>query len=325
MVRQVASAAESSKKVRVLVTDSLHPAGWELLKSEGAMVDQLPDGRRDDLFAYAARVDALVIRTATKVTRELLAAAPSVKVVGRAGAGVDNVDVAAAGERGVVVVNAPEANAVSAAEHAFGLMLSVARGIARVDRELKQQRWPRAVPLGVELAGRTLGIVGFGRVGQRVAVRARAFEMAVLVNDPVIDTGAVASIGVEVVPDIERLLGRSDCLTVHVPLDAETRGLIGARELSLLPPGALVINCARGGIIDEQALLVALDSRAVGGAGIDVFETEPLTDFDLAGHPCVVATPHLGASTEAAKERVGIEIARNVLDALRKASSVDLG
>lgn len=301
---------------RILVTDSLHAAGVSWLEERGVAVEYLPPEDRTRLFSYAARVDALIIRTATTVTGELFEAAPRVRVVGRAGTGLDNVDVAEAETRGVRVVNAPEANTVSAAEHTFALMLAVARGVAGADRNLKRQRWEPGAPLGLELHGRTLGIVGFGRIGQRVAALARAFGMSVLINDPVIDQRVVERIGVRVVPSLDDLLPQVDLLTVHTPLDATTHGLIDRARLALLPRHAIVINCARGGIVQEQALLDALEQGQLRGAGLDVLEDEPPLDYALVSHPRVVATPHWGAHTEEAKERVGVEIAQNVFDAL---------
>jgi len=314
----VNQAHPSGDALKVLVTDSLHPAGQQWLIDRGVQLSFLADDERSHLALYAAGVDALIIRTATKVTERLLQGAPSVRVVGRAGAGVDNIDVESAQRLGVVVVSAPEANTISAAEHTIGLLLAVARSTAAADARIKAGRWESAAPLGLELYGETMGVIGFGRIGQRVAALARAFGMKVLVNDPVIDQAAVERIGVEVVERLEDLLPRVGVVTVHTPLDTTTRGLLNGSCLALLPDRAVVINCARGGIVDETALLEALDRGQLRGAGLDVFVKEPPQDFRLLEHPLVVATPHWGAHTEAAKEKVGLEIAESVWRALQE-------
>ena len=305
--------------MRVLVTDSLHAKAIAWLEQRAVTVEVLPakhQGHAGRLREYAQQADALIIRTATRVTEDLLQSAPRVRVVGRAGAGIDNIDGVAAKSLGVAVVSAPEANAISAAEHTVGLLLAVARGVGGGDASLKEGRWVPERPLGTEIHGLTLGVVGFGRIGQRVSALAKAFGMEVLVNDPVIAQGPVSKIGVEVVRELGSLLPRAQVLTVHTPLDETTYKLIGGKELGQLPPGAMVINCARGGIVDEGALLRELETGHLRGAGIDVFEQEPPVDFALARHPRVVATPHWGAHTEQAKERVGLEVAANVFQAL---------
>lgn len=312
-----AGSPTRSSRRRVLITDSLAPEGVERLEEGGLEVRWLRAEERVRLAAHAAEADALVIRTATRITAELLDNAPRVRVVGRAGAGLDNVDVSAAAERGVVVVSAPEANAVAAAEHTFALLLSLARSVPEGDRDLKSGRWRPDRPLGFELHGKTLGIVGFGRIGQRVARRARAFGMEVRIVDPVIDEAALAAVDGQVCTDLDALLPGVDVLTMHVPLDEGTRGMIGERELSRLPEGSVLINCARGGVVDEAALLAELESGRLRGAALDVFVDEPPLDPRLAAHGRVVATPHWGAHTVEAKRRVAIEVADHVIAALR--------
>jgi D-3-phosphoglycerate dehydrogenase len=299
---------------RILIADSLDPAGLALLRASGAEVVLLSEQERPRLAEIVAGFDALVVRSATKVTADLLRAAKGLKVVGRAGIGVDNVDVEAATELGILVVNAPTANLLSATEHTFALLLAVARRIPEADASTKAGGWDRKLT-GVELQGKTLGIIGFGRIGQRVARRARGFEMNVVAYDPFLDPAAARRLEAELLP-LDELLRRSDAVTLHTPLTEQTRNLLDAQRLALLPRGALVINCGRGGVIDEEALLAALESGAVGGAGIDVFAEEPPSDRRLARHPRVVATPHLGAQTREAQERISTETAEMVLQAL---------
>jgi D-3-phosphoglycerate dehydrogenase len=251
----------------------------------------------------------------TKVTRELLADAGRLKVIGRAGIGVDNVDVAAATERGILVVNAPTANVLSATEHTFALLLALARKVPAADRAMKAATWDRKSFVGSELHGKTLGVVGFGRIGQGVARRARAFEMEVVAYDPFLDAAAARRLDVELLP-LDELLARADVVTLHTPLTDQTRNLLDARRIAAMKPGALLINAGRGGTIDEAALLAALDDGRLAGAALDVFTAEPPEDWTLAGHPKVVATPHIGAQTREAQERIATETAEMVLAAL---------
>ena len=300
---------------RILIADPLDPAGLALLTASGAEVVTLAEADRPRLAEIAGDFDALVVRSATKVTAELLrAAAGRLAVVGRAGIGVDNVDVAAATELGILVVNAPTANLLSATEHTFALLLAVARRVPEADASTKAGGWDRKLT-GVELQGKTLGVIGFGRIGQRVAARARAFEMKVVAHDPYLDPAAARRLEVEMLP-LDDLLRRAHAVTIHTPLTEQTRNLLDAARLALLPRGALVINCGRGGVIDEAALLSALESGALGGAGLDVFAEEPPADRWLVRHPRVVATPHLGAQTREAQERTSTETAEMVLAAL---------
>ncbi len=300
---------------RILIADPLEESGLEILRSAGAEVVVLDSADKPRLAELLPEFDALVVRSATKVTRELLAAGSRLRVIGRAGIGVDNVDVAAATERGILVVNAPTANLLSAVEHTFALMLASARNLPAADASMKRGEWDRKSFVGAELQGKTLGIIGFGRIGQRVAARARAFEMKVVAFDPYLDPALARRLDVEPLP-LEDLLPRVDVLTLHTPLTKETKNLLDAGRLALLKPGALVVNCGRGGTIDEAALLAALDAGRLGGAALDVYEEEPTPHQDLVRHSKVVATPHIGAQTREAQERIAIETATQLLAAL---------
>lgn len=300
---------------RVVVADPLAPSGLELLRAAAVEVVDATGAARPELEALLAEADALLVRSRTRVDRALLERAPRLRFVGRAGIGVDNVDLAAATERGVLVFNVPSANLLAATEHTFALLLALARNVAAADAALKAGSWDRKRFQGVELHGKTLGILGLGRIGQQVASRARAFGMEVLAHDPFLDAAVGDRLGVPLLP-LGDLLGRADVVTLHLPLTAKSRGLIGARELARMKPGALLVNCARGGTVDEAALLEALERGHVGGAALDVFEEEPTPNGALVGHPRVVATPHVGAQTKEAQDRASVEAARTLLDAL---------
>jgi D-3-phosphoglycerate dehydrogenase len=272
---------------------------------------------RPALLAGLADADALIVRSATRVDVELLSAASRLKVVARAGVGLDNVDVRAATARGVLVVNAPQSNVVSAAEHAVALLLAVARRIPAADASLRAGQWRRSAFTGVELAEKTIGVVGLGRVGQLFAVRMSAFGTTVIAYDPYLQPARAAALGVTLV-DLPTLLRRSDAISIHLPRTPETVGLIGAEELAMARPVVLIVNAARGGLIDEAALADAVRSGRVGGAGIDVFGDEPPgPDHPLIGLENVVATPHLGASTAEAQDKAGTAVAHSVRLALR--------
>jgi D-3-phosphoglycerate dehydrogenase len=305
---------------RILIADELDPSGLELLRKDGAEVRQLKKEERERLPEILADFDALVVRSATKVTAELLRAGRKLKVVGRAGIGVDNVDVAAATELGILVVNAPTANLTSATEHTFALLLSLARRIPLADASTKAGGWDRKIT-GIELQGKTLGVVGFGRIGQKVADRARGFQMQIAAYDPFLDAAAARKMQVELLP-LDELLASADVVTLHTPFTPETRNLINRERLARMKPGALLVNCARGGIVDEEALLEALESGHLGGAALDVFAEEPPADLRLVRHPKVVATPHLGAQTHEAQERISRETAEMVLAALAGSMAV---
>jgi D-3-phosphoglycerate dehydrogenase len=300
---------------RIVIADPLEASGLNILREAGEEVLVVSAADRPRLPEIVADADALVVRSATKVTRALLDAAKKLRVVGRAGVGVDNVDVEAATERGVLVVNAPTANLMSATEHTFALLLALARSVPAADASMKRGEWDRKTFVGVELQGKTLGIVGLGRIGQRVAARARGFEMRIVAYDPFLDPSHAARLEVELLT-IDDLLAQSDFVSLHTPLSKETRNLIDARRLALMKKEAMLVNCGRGGIVDESALLAALESGAIAGAGLDVFEEEPTPRHDLTKHPRVIATPHIGAQTKEAQERIAIETARMLLAAL---------
>ena len=272
---------------------------------------------RDELLSMVAQYDAIVTRSRTQVDADLLAAAENLKVVGRGGVGVDNIDLEAASRRGILVLNAPEANNVSAAELAIALMLSAARGVARSDKLIRQGTWDRKF-LGREVKGATLGVVGLGRIGSLVARRAQGLGMSVIAYDPYISRQRAQDLKVELFDDLKTVMTKAEFVTVHTPMTEETRGMIGAEELAALPEGAVVVNAARGGIIDEEALLGALESGRLFGAGLDVFSVEPPTpEHPLLQRDDTVLTAHLGANTAEAQARVGSEILERVVLALR--------
>jgi len=305
-----------NRRPRVLVCDPVAQEGIELLR-EAADVDVRTDLGPEDLLAAVADYEALVVRSATQVTRDVIEHGLHLKVIGRAGSGLDNIDVSAAQAHGVEVVNSPDANTLAVAEHTMGLLLALARRLPRADLSLKAGKWEKKALIGTGLAGKTLGIVGFGRIGREVAIRARAFGMSVLVNQrrhtPELDLEPE----VEAV-DLDELLARSDFVTLHVPLKPETEGLIGAEQLGRMRPRAYLINTARGRLVDENALLEALDEERIGGAALDVFHEEPAPNSALVRHERVIATPHIAASTEDAKREAALTVARAVLDRLRQ-------
>jgi D-3-phosphoglycerate dehydrogenase len=299
----------------VLVAEELAPSALDALGSDFD-VRQVDGTDRAALLAGLADADAVVVRSATHLDAGALAAAANLKVVARAGIGLDNVDVAAATTRGVMVVNAPTSNIVSAAEHAVALLLAVARNVAAADAALKAGQWKRSAFTGVEIAEKTVGVVGLGRIGQLFAQRMAAFGTRMVAYDPYVLPARAAQVGVELM-GLERLLAESDFISVHLPRTPETVGLIGAKELALTKPGVIVVNAARGGLVDEQALAEAIRSGQVAGAGIDVFAREPCTDSPLFALPGVVVTPHLGASTVEAQDKAGLAVARSVRLALQ--------
>ncbi len=305
---------------KVLIADPVSPLCQEILRRAGIEVEVRTGLPAAEMRGALAGASGLVVRSETKVTEDLLAAAPTLRVVGRAGTGVDNIDVAAATRRGVVVMNAPGENTIAAAEHTFSLLLALSRNVPAADRSLKSGKWERARFLGVELMGKSLGIVGLGKVGREVASRARAFGMEVIGFDPFLPEEAVARLGVPMRP-LPDLLSRSDFLTFHVPLNPQTRHLIGAAELERCKKGVRIVNCARGGIVDEAALAQAIRDGKVAGAALDVYEKEPPgAAHPLVGLDAVVATPHLGASTFEAQEKVAIRIADQIVAFLERGS-----
>ncbi|AEA24059.1 MULTISPECIES: phosphoglycerate dehydrogenase [Pseudonocardia] len=298
----------------VLLAEKLAPSAVELL-GDDVEIRHVDGTDRPALLAAVADADALLVRSATKVDAEVLAASTRLKVVARAGVGLDNVDVPAATARGVMVVNAPTSNIVSAAEHAIALLLAAARHVAPADAALRQGQWKRSAYTGVELNGKTVGIVGLGKIGQLVAQRLAAFGVTLIAYDPYVAPARAAQLGIELA-SLEDVLRRADVISIHLPKTPETLGLIGKDQLAITKKGVIIVNAARGGLVDEAALAEAVRSGHVGGAGIDVYVTEPTTSSPLFELENVVVTPHLGASTDEAQDRAGTDVARSVQLAL---------
>ncbi len=303
--------------IKILVSDQLSEEGLKILKEvKEFQVDVLTELKPEALKEIIKDYDALLVRSATKVTKDIINAADKLKVIGRAGVGLDNVDLEAATQKGIIVMNTPAGNTISTAEHTFSMILALSRNIAQANASTKKGEWKRSKFMGVELFEKTLGIVGFGRIGSEVAKRANSFGMKVLAFDPFLSKKIAEGIGVEVV-ELKDLLQRSDYITVHTPLTEETKHMISTKEFVLMKKGARIINCARGGIVDEAALVEAIKEGKVAGAAIDVFEKEPVDpNSELLKLENVVTTPHLGASTEEAQVNVAIEVAEITRDAL---------
>ena len=303
-------------KNRVLITDNVERSCADLLSAEGFAVDVKPPLKAPELKEIIGSYEVLIVRSSTKVTSEILSSAGALKVIGRAGAGVDTIDVGAATRQGVVVMNTPGGNTISTAEHTMSLLLSLVRNIPQANASVLAGKWDRKTYIGTELQGKTIGIIGLGKIGREVALRCQAFGMTAIGFDPLLGQDQALRLGIEVVA-LDDVFARADFITVHTPLNDETRSLIGERQLAKCKDGVRLINCARGGIIDEHALLKALESGKVAGAALDVFVQEPPGDNALARHPRVVATPHLGASTEEAQDKVARQIAVQVADFLK--------
>jgi D-3-phosphoglycerate dehydrogenase / 2-oxoglutarate reductase len=302
---------------RVLVTEPLAQVGLDTLSAAGFDVDVAVGLSPEDLLGAVGGASALVIRSATQVTADVLEAGTELVVVGRAGIGLDNVDVATATRKGVMVVNAPQSNILSAAEHAVALLISQARNVPQADADLKAGNWRRSKWEGVELHGKTLGIVGLGRIGGLVAQRALAFGMHLIAYDPYVSAERARQMGVDLLPTVEEVAAQADFLSIHLPRTPETKGLIGRDLFERAKPGIRIVNAARGGIVDEEALYDAIVSGRVQGAAIDVFAEEPTTKSPLFELESVVVTPHLGASTAEAQDKAGQTIAEQVVLALR--------
>jgi D-3-phosphoglycerate dehydrogenase / 2-oxoglutarate reductase len=302
--------------MKVLVTEPLAERGLELLRQD-FQVDVRTDLAASGLVEAIPPYHAVVVRSQTRVDAAAIGAGDNLKVIARAGIGLDNVDVGAATRRGVMVVNAPQSNILSAAEHTMALVLALARNVPQADASLRSGSWDRERFQGVELHGKTLGIVGLGRVGTMVAQRSLSFGMRLIAYDPYVSRERARELGIELMPDLGALLVQSDFITVHLPRTTETEALIGERELSLMKEGARLVNTARGGIVDEAALAEALRSGRLGGAALDVFEEEPVEQHPLFGLPNAVVTPHLGASTREAQDKAGLAIAEMVRLALK--------
>ena len=304
---------------RVLISDALSPAAVQIFADRGIGVEFQPElgPDRDRLAALIGGFDGLAIRSATKVTPKILQAASRLKVIGRAGIGVDNVDIPAATARGVIVMNTPYGNSITTAEHAIAMMFALAREIPAADASTQAGRWEKNRFLGVEITGKTLGIVGCGNIGAIVADRAIGLKMRVVAFDPFLSAERAVQLGVEKV-ELDELLARADVITLHTPLTEKTRNILSAEALARTKPGVRIVNCARGGLVDEAALRAALDSGQVAGAAFDVFVTEPARENPLFGHPHVVCTPHLGAATSEAQENVALQVADQMSEYLLK-------
>ncbi len=311
-----AEAGSNGGRPRVLVKENIGDSGVNLLR-EHFDVDLGVDWSGEELIERIGAYDGIVIRSATKMTAELIGHAARLRVIGRAGVGVDNVDVEAATKRGIVVANAPQSNVVTAAEHTMALLLALARNIPQAHMSLTSGKWERSKFSGIELYEKTLGILGFGRIGQLVAHRARGFGMRVLAFDPFVSAERYRELGVEKAADSDELYAQADFITVHLPKTPETEGWLNAESFARMRDGVRILNVARGGLIDDAALKDALDSGKVGGAALDVFPSEPITDYPLfQGYPNVIVTPHLGASTAEATDRAGYQSAEQVVAAL---------
>jgi D-3-phosphoglycerate dehydrogenase / 2-oxoglutarate reductase len=300
---------------KVLIADDLSPRAAEIFRARGIEADVETGLGAAELRRRIAGYDGLAVRSATKVTAELIAAADALKVIGRAGIGVDNIDVAAATERGIVVMNTPYGNSITAAEHTIAMMFALARQIPAADRSTQAGKWEKSRFMGVELFGKTLGVIGCGNIGAIVAGRALGLEMKVIAYDPFLSAERARGIGVEQV-DLDELFARADFITLHTPLNDATRNLIDKNALARMKRGVRIINCARGGLIVEHDLAAALDEGQVAGAAIDVFVEEPATENPLFGRANFVATPHLGAATSEAQENVALQIAEQMADLL---------
>src|SRR5580692_4298167 len=299
--------------MKVIVADKISERGVELLRQQPGWNVVLTT--KDNLNAEIADADALIVRSATKVTAELLDKAPRLRAVGRAGVGVDNIDLDAATTRGVLVMSTPGGNAISVAEHTFALLLALARQVPRLDKAMHEGKWEKSSAAGTEVRGKTLGLIGLGRIGSEVALRADAFDMRVLGYDPYISEAAAREVQVELVP-LDKLLAESDFVSLHTALSPATQNLINAETLAKMKKGVFIINAARGELIEEAALADALKSGHIGGAGLDVFAVEPPKNSPLVGLPNVIATPHIAGSTTEAQEEVGTAIAVQVRDYL---------
>lgn len=306
--------------MKILVADKVAPAAIELLKSQPDCEVIISDPK--SFHQHLADAEGLLVRSAAKVPEEVIAKAPKLRAIGRAGIGVDNIDLEAATAAGILVMNTPGGNAVAVAEHSLGLMLSLARSIPQASASTKSGKWEKKKFLGTELRGKTLGVVGLGSIGREVVKRARAFEMRVIAADPYVSSQWAADMNVELV-DLPKLLAESDYISLHVALTEETRNLLSTEQFARMKDGVRIFNCARGGIVDEDALFQAIEAGKVAGAGLDVYATEPPAGSPLMNCDQVVATPHIGGSTGEAQEIVGIRIAEQVVEFLRNGVAIN--
>lgn len=301
--------------MKVLVSDKISGKGIEILKKAGLTVDIKTGMKPDELKACIGEYHGLIVRSETKATADVIEAAKNLKVIGRAGSGLDNVDKNAASKKGIVVMNTPGGNTITTAEHTVAMLFSLARMIPQATASLKGGKWEKKKFMGVELFNKTLGIVGLGNIGSQVAKKAQGLEMVVIAYDPFLSEETARELGIEKV-ELAEVFKRADFITVHTPLTPETKNIINAKTIDIMKPGVRIINCARGGIINEKDLFEALKSGKVAGAALDVFEKEPPEDFSLIGLDNVICTPHLGASTEEAQENVALAIAEQIADYL---------
>jgi D-3-phosphoglycerate dehydrogenase len=293
----------------------MSPLAAQIFRERGVEVDEITGETKEQLIARIGEYDGLAIRSSTKVTKEILAAAPNLKVIGRAGIGVDNVDIPAASAQGVVVMNTPFGNSITTAEHAIALMFALARQLPEADASTQAGKWEKNRFMGVELTGKTLGLIGAGNIGSIVADRALGLKMKVVAYDPFLTADRAVELGIEKA-DLDTLLGKADFITLHTPLTDQTRNILSRENLAKTKKGVRIINCARGGLIDEAALKDAMDSGQVGGAALDVFVTEPANESPLFGTPNFISTPHLGASTNEAQVNVALQVAEQMADFL---------
>ena len=300
---------------KVLISDKMDPRAAQIFRERGVEVDEITGKTKEELIAMIGDYDGLAIRSATKVTADVIAAAKNLKVIGRAGIGVDNVDIPAASAAGIVVMNTPFGNSITTAEHAIALMFALARQLPEADLSTQAGKWEKNRFMGVELTSKTLGLIGAGNIGSIVADRARGLKMKVVAYDPFLTPERAIDMGIEKVT-LDELLARADFITLHTPLTNETRNILSAEALAKTKKGVRIINCARGGLIDEAALKAAMDSGQVGGAALDVFVEEPATQSPLFGTPNFISTPHLGASTNEAQVNVAIQVAEQLSDYL---------
>jgi D-3-phosphoglycerate dehydrogenase len=307
---------------KVLIADQMSPKAAEIFRARGIEVDEITGLSKDELIKIIGKYDGLAVRSATKANKDVLAAATNLKVVGRAGIGVDNVDIPAASARGIVVMNTPFGNSITTAEHAIALMFALARQLPEADASTQAGKWEKNRFMGVELTAKTLGLIGAGNIGSIVADRALGLKMKVVAYDPFLTPERATDLGIEKVT-LDELLARADFITLHTPMTDSTRNILSAANLAKTKPGVRIINCARGGLVDEEALKAGLDSGHIGGAALDVFITEPAKASPLFGTPNFISTPHLGASTDEAQVNVAIQVAEQMSDFLLTGSVVN--
>lgn len=300
--------------MKILISDKTAPKCAEILRAAGLEVDEKFGNSPDELKSIISNYHGLIVRSATKVTREIIGLAKELKVIGRAGSGVDNIDCAAAEEKGIVVMNTPGGNTNAVAELTLGYMFALSRDIYNTSKSLKEERWDKKKFMGVEVLNKTLGILGYGKIGRSVALKSKCLGMEVLCYDPYVGRDIIDQFSIRLMADIEQVLSVADYISVHVPKKPETQSMISKEQFQIMKKGVFLINCARGGIVDEKALLWALNEGIVAGAALDVFEVEPPEDFSLIKHPKVLCTPHLGAATHESQENVAVKIAEQIAD-----------